>query len=332
MESDFDSQTADGTERDDRTRARVRGLLGVRFLPTARWYIDLRLRTGSHDNQQSSHLTIHDFDGNPNGPVEVLPDVWAIGFRDKRFWSWAGRNRFPFWKQNGMFWDDDVSLLGAAAGGEIGAGFSVAGGYFTVPDGAVDFLGEMAALQGVFKGEAAGAQWTVAGSAFRFQGEAGAQKLRNGNGDRDYHLWVASAQAKWTVAERPLSVGLDLLTNSKGYRRDDPDPFTAANHDETDGFVIQAFYGGLEERGDWLAGYRYAYVEALAVHASYAQDDWIRWGGGNQTDSSDLKGHELRFAYAILPGLNINTRLFLVDAITSVQDGKRLRIDLNWKL
>lgn len=331
LESDFDSRQSDGTERDDRLRARVRARLGIRFLPGSRWIIDLRLRTGSHHNQQSSHLTIHDFDGNPTGEAEVLPDRWYAQYKGERWWAWAGRNGFPFWMQNEMLWDADVIPAGLAAGVRVTSSVSLTGGYFTVPDGAVHFLGELAAVQIVYSATHGKVDWTAAAGALLFDGEEGARLLRNGNGARDYTILVASAQARWSLGGRPLALGVDLMTNRKNYDDDDADAFTAAHHDETDGFVIQATYGQVKDRNQWLAGYVYGYIEALAVHASYAQDNWVRWGSGGQTDSSDLKGHEFRFDYGIRKNVNVVARLFFVDAISSVQDGKRFRIDLNWK-
>ena len=90
-------------------------------------------------------------------------------------------------------------------------------------------------------------------------------------------------------------------------------------------------WGQLRERHDWLLGYYYAYIETFAVNASYAQDDWHRFGSGTQTDSSDFKGHEFRAAYAISRALNVMARLYFVDAITSGQDASRFRLDLNWR-
>ncbi len=80
-----------------------------------------------------------------------------------------------------------------------------------------------------------------------------------------------------------------------------------------------------------MLGYSYAHIETFAVNASYAQDDWIRFGAGAQTDASGFKGHEIRLGYAISKNINLLARLYLVDAITTRQDGNRFRVDLNWK-
>jgi hypothetical protein len=36
-------------------------------------------------------------------------------------------------------------------------------------------------------------------------------------------------------------------------------------------------------------------------------------------------------AYALSKNINVMGRLFLVEAITTEQDGNRFRLDLNWK-
>ncbi len=196
----------------------------------------------------------------------------------------------------------------------------------------IDFNGNtLAAGQLVYTAGIGDVSVTAAGGLFLFDGEAGAEFLRNGNGARDYTIWVGNLQAKTKLREIPVKLGLDLMHNSKDYSASDPDPVTGANRDETDGLVANITVGQLKKSGDWLGAYYYAYLEAFSLNASYGQDDWIRWGSGAQTDSSDFKGHEFRLAYAIESYANLVARLYLVDAITSVQDGKRFRIDFNIK-
>ena len=197
------------------------------------------------------------------------------------------------------------------------------------PDGGVDFHGDLIAGQGVVRWNP-GIELTAASGIYLFDGEAGAEHLRNGNGARDYSLWVTSLQAVPDIGHRPFTVTLDVMRNLESYSPAAADPFTARNHDETDGFALSLTWGRTRESGDWLVGYAYARIEALAVHASYAEDDWFRWGSATQTDSSDYSGHELRFAYAFRPDANVVVRLFTVEALTSVQDGNRFRIDFNY--
>ncbi|MCP4654253.1 MAG: hypothetical protein GY856_02420 [bacterium] len=334
LESDWDSHRADGSERDDRDRVRIRGRLGLKIEPHERFALELRLRTGSKASQQSPHITIRDFAGNPTSDHEVLLDKWFLKLRGERAWAWLGRNSFPFWKQNELFWDDDVTPAGVAVGYRLRPGeaeLSLHGGYFALPDGGVDFHGELGAAQLVYSTQRDRAGFTAAGGLFLFRGEEGAVHLRNGNGARDYTIWVGSFQSRLEAGGRPLVLGLDLMHNSEDYDADDPDAFTAANRDQTNGVVASLQWGRTKEKGEWLLAYYYARIETLAVHASYAQDDWVRWGSATQTDAGDLQGHELRFAYALAKNMNLVARLYLVEAITSVQDGNRFRLDFNYR-
>ncbi len=332
FESDWDSQRSDGSRRDDRDRMRIRARLGFQFDPTPHWSMGFRLRSGSSASQQSPHITIVDFDDNPKMDKDAVFDKYYLRFSSQRFWAWGGRNSFPFWKQNELFWDDDATPAGLAVGLKnpwSKSEFALNAGLFALPDGAVGYSGQLGAIQGVLTTEAGKGRFVAAGGLFRFFGEPGAERLRNGNGRRDYTILVGNLQGRFTIKDRQITLGLDLLHNVQGYSLFEPDPFTAANRDQNDGLVASIAWGDLSRKGSWLGGYYYAYIETLAVNASFAQDDWVRWGAGGQTDSSDFKGHELRLAYALTRNANLVARLYLVESITSLQDGKRFRLDFN---
>jgi hypothetical protein len=174
-------------------------------------------------------------------------------------------------------------------------------------------------------------QLTAAAGLHYLFGESGAANLRNRNGERDYMIGVGSAQWTFPWGKFPVTLGADLFYNFLNYDAADVAPFPASRDDEVLGYVLSAQLGQLKKRHDFLIGYYYAYIETFAVNASYAQDDWIRFGSGPQTDASDFKGHEIRLAYALSPQVNIMGRLYLVEAISTVQDGNRFRLDLNWR-
>jgi hypothetical protein len=155
--------------------------------------------------------------------------------------------------------------------------------------------------------------------------------LQQGNGFRDYSIQSASFQARFSVGGQPLTLGSDLIHNAEDYSPNGDDSFAAANHDQTDGYVLQATYGGLSDPGQWLISYYYTNIEALAVNNSFAQDDWVRWGNATQTRGSDMKGHELRLGWAFSAKMNLLFRVYLAEAITSVENGNRARIDFNYK-
>ncbi len=336
LESDFDSRTATGAEREDRTRMRVRARLGARFEPDEHWRFELRLRSGQEASQQSPHITIIDFDDNDTGDASFDLDRWYLRGTTGNFWASAGRDRAPIWKQNEELFDDDATFAGIALGGahSIGTGkLSWSGGYYSSPVGMRSFSGNLGLMQLVFQTEPHDLSWTFALGGFRHEADPDdpdAPMLLQNNGLRDYSIVAGAVQARRELRGSPLKVGVDLLHNAEDYSADDPDPITAANHDQTDGFVIVASYGGLDAPRRWLVGYSYADVELFAVNSSYSQDDWVRWGSATQTRSSDRKGHELRFGWALHEQANLLARLYLVEGVSTPEDGNRFRVDFNY--
>ena len=331
-EVDWDSQNATGAERDDRHRGRIRARLGFDYQITEDWSAGARVRTGNSRSQQSPHLTFvseetrHDLD--------FVVDRYFVQYKHDAFAGWAGRNITPFWFQNELFWDEDVTPTGLAGLYETRAGSgtlnAVAVGFF-LPDGGYDLNGQMLAGQVRYMLPIDKSRLTTAGSLHYMNGESGANNLLTRNGDRDYLIGVGSVQWSMPIKNLPVALGADIFYNFMDYDAEDVAPFPADDDDEKLGYVLSAVAGQLKERNDWLVGYYYAHIETFAVNASYAQDDWFRFGSGPQTDSSDFEGHEIRAGYAISKYINLLARLYFVEAITTEQDGNRFRLDLNWR-
>jgi hypothetical protein len=264
FESDFDSQRADGTERDDRSRLRIRARFGAQIDPNPYVSLGFRIRTGPTNSQQSPHFTIRDFSGNPKGPNGVVWDKWFMKIKKGGASAWGGRNSFPFWKQNELFWDDDATPAGLALrySHPVGGGTLTAnGGYFALADGMKRFIPFLGAGQLVYSAELGGATLTAAAGGFFFDGRSGAENLRNGNGARDYTIWVGNLQAKKDVFGIPVTLGADVMHNSEDYSPSERFLVNAgrtADANETEGFVGSITFGKLKERGDWLAAYYYA--------------------------------------------------------------------------
>lgn len=332
-EADWDSHTAAGAQRTDRNRGRYRARLGFGYQLDEEWSVGARVRTGNIRSQQSPHLT---FAADNGGADEfgLVMDRYFVQFNRGGFTGWAGRNATPFWQQNELFWDEDVTLTGAAGTYEtkISEGkLALTGGAFLLPDGGYDLNGQMFSGQVKYFQPVDKSTFTVAAGLHYLHGQDGANYLRNRNGARDYTIGVASAQWSVRVKGIPLTLGADLFKNFMDYSAAEAAPLAAVNRDETLGYVFSATLGQLKKRRDWLVGYYYAHIETFAVNAAYAQDDWSRFGSATQSDASDFKGHEIRLAYAFSKNVNLMARMFLVDAITTRQDGNRFRLDLNWK-
>ena len=333
-EWDWDSQNAAGVARTDRERARIRARLNAGYNLSSEWSLGVRARTGNPLSQQSPHLTFWEND-QVTDDFAVQLDRYYLQFKQGDVSAWGGRNGPPFWQQDEMVLDEDVTPTGI--GGtyvtklEKGS-LTTAAGAFYLPDGAIALNGTLVGGQLKYSLPVKPAQFTLAASLYSFNGKNGARNLRNRNGARDYLIGVLSAQ--WSTpldSGVPLAFGADLIKNFQNYSAADVAPFAATQADQTNGYVFSVLFGQLKNPNDWQVGYYYAHIETFAVNASYSQDDWARFGSASQSDVTDYKGHELRATYVITKSLNLAARLFLVDAITSVQDGKRFRIDLNCK-
>jgi Putative porin len=333
-EWDWDSQNGAGVARTDRDRARYRARANLGYKLSQEWTFGARVRTGNRNSQQSPHLTFSASD-DITDDFEGALDRYFLQFKQGSLTAWGGRNVTPFWQQNEMFWDEDVTPTGVAASHETKleqGTLTTTAGAFYLPDGMTDLNGTLVGGQVKYSRPVAPAQLTLAAGLYSYDGKRGAANLRNRNGVRGYLLGILSAQWSTPVATgRTFTVGADLIKNFENYSTTDALPFVARHADETAGYVLSLLYGSLKNPHDWQVGWFYAHVETLAVNASYAQDDWARFGSATQADVTDFKGHELRATYVITKNLNAQLRFFAVEAITSIQDGKRCRIDLNWK-
>ena len=335
FEADYDSRRPDGTMRNDRNRGRVRFRFGLNYEFDSQWKAGVRVRTGSHRSQQSPHLTFVTDDG-PTDDLEFVVDKYFLAYQDDDWNIWVGRNAFPFWKQHELFWDDDVTPTGVAASStHQWAGGDLTGtvGGFYLPDGGHEVHQPMVAGQTKFTKSCGNIELTVAPGFFYFFAESEPSRyLLNGNGMRDYAIGSFQTRLSSDVNGLPVTLGADLYKNFEDYSVGEGDPFiTPANKDDDFGYVLSAQVGSIAEQGDWLFAYYYAYIETFAVNSSYSEDDWMRWGNGPQTRSSDFKGHEIRFAYALRDNLNIMARWYSTESINTREDGKRFRVDLNWK-
>ncbi len=341
LEADWDSQNSSGGQRSDRNRLRARLRLGLNANPSENIKFGLRLRSGSDSSHQSPHITLVDFDDNDTGDSDFNFDKWFASYSSGGATIWAGRNSLPFWKQNELFWDDDVTPAGIGATWKLGS-VNINAGYFSLPAGMQEFSGNLAVGQLVYHGKIGENQGnlTLAGGVLAVEGDSNdsdSELLLDGNGGRDYQTFIVSAQYKTSAQDRPLAFGLDYVTNNESYSASDPDPFTAYHNDHTDGLVAQVSYGSTSP-GKWLLAYYYADIDTLAFSSSYAQDDWMRWGSAVETRGTNFSGHELRFAYGLMKNMNLVARLYLVEAnelrsasASAKEDGNRFRIDVNYK-
>ena len=333
IESDRDSLQADGTERADRDRLRLRFRLGFNYTYDEHISFGGRLRTGAAQDQQSPHQTLGDeFETKGiNVDKAFLQGAWGRG------WVWAGKNGFPFWTQNELFWDEDVTPEGLATGFSLPFGKSpfrlkpVLGYFVMEGSGSSNRFSDksyLAAVQLALEASLKSVDLTSAAGFYSFNDNPAT--VDTALADMDYGIWVLGVKAAFKGAPKPWSLGVDFMRNTKDY------PSSLFNADQKTGYVFGANLGRLKEKKDWLIGYYYAHIEKFAVVARLAQDDWLRWGSTTDTRSSNFEGHEFRLAYAFGPSWNVMLRVYLVEGIelesataVSQEDGKRARLDFN---
>ncbi len=328
-ENDWDSQKKDGSMRDDRYRARFRMRFGFTYKLNDNVSFGGRLRSGNPMATQSPHVN---FDN------ELVPKLINI---DKAYikasWNtgsfWAGKNSYPFWKQNEFFWDDDATPEGIAVKQTVKLNdknkVDFIGGLFLLNDN--DSFGDKSKFFGVqtaFKGKVGNAGVQAAVGYYNFSEDSSKVDVRLQ--DLDYQLIQAGANVAFPILKgKKIKLGVDLSYNTNSYEE------TMHNYDQQLGYVASVKLGGLSKAGDWLVGYYFAHIEKYAVVPGYAQDDWVRWGSATVTRSSNLQGHEFRVAYAFAKKHNLVARLYIVDGIETEaggafkETGNRFRIDWN---
>jgi len=342
LEQDWDSLNGDGTERDDRLRLRVRLRGGIEARIDDHWSAVIAARSGPDLSQQSPHITIVDFEGGATGPYEFNLDHWYLEYNRGAFEAWIGRNEVSYWHQDDLFVFDNVTYPGAGASylQPIGGGqlmFNL--NYVALPVGMNASSGTGLLGQVVYQRDFERWGFTIAGG---YQGTDAdpdnpeGQVLLTENNTRDYSIANLILQYRSHIFGQPYYVGLNYTRNFENYDNAPPGSFSEFHKDDRGGYVAEVEWGNKKEKGDWLFGYFYSYLEALTAHSSYIADDWVRWGNANQVRATNLRGSEIRVQYTFLPKMNIIARLFFVDAIdflepgdTTKETGNRLRIDFN---
>jgi hypothetical protein len=223
IESDWGTNEPDGAELEGRTRARVRARLGATFSPDDHVTLGLRIRTGLIEGQQVANITIYDFDGNNTGDADFLFDKWFLQYRLGGLSAWVGRNSIPYWKQNQLYWDDEVIPVGFGAtyDAQVGTGkLQINGGLFSLPAGMQAFSGRLLLGQVMYDLDIGSVGVTAAAGVLAIAADTvDPDRLiyLDENGDRDYTTLQASVQTRIQAWTAPLHLGVDFALNTEGY-------------------------------------------------------------------------------------------------------------------
>lgn len=339
FEHDWDSKFDDGTERLDRFRMRYRLRAGFTYQMDPYVTFGARARTGVPTNMQSPHFNVG-YNSFLAGAFNLDKAYARVKYRDH--WAWAGRNSFPLWKQNELFWDDDVTPAGVAAGTKLTRG------KVTVRPTAAFFVADHEQVLAYEDGRIGAAQLRATikasdkvtvdlASAYMRMVRIFIVPQHLGGMDRlNYKIVMSSARVTAKLFQ-PLAIGLDHVINLEDYDNNDkvPDHYK----DQKTGFVASVKLGKAKSKGDWQVGYWFAYKQRHSMVSYYVEDDWVRWGNIHRNRNINYQGHELRAVYVIGKKLNAMLRFYTVEGIQPriennpmavPETGDRVRLDFNY--
>ena len=106
-EYDWMNITAAGDTNDNRLRLRTRARFGFAYQYNDKVEFGMRLRAGNAADQQSPHVSF----GTPgeSAPIGLAFDKAYIKVNYKGLWATTGKNTYPFYYHNELFWDEDVT-------------------------------------------------------------------------------------------------------------------------------------------------------------------------------------------------------------------------------
>lgn len=339
VEHDWDSMKSDSSMRSDRTRFRFRLRFGASY--QYKWAsFGFRMRSGNLNDQQGPHVTL----GGGSGEFSLIQiglEKAYLQAHHKWLKVWFGKNTFPFFKQNELFWNDNTYPDGIAVStkhdfdGKLVSGLDLNAGHFVVSSNG-KFLDTDRYFQGV---QVVGRFWDdrirVHPSFYYFNA---LQNIPDGKGtyNVEYSILHTGVEVKARTKHPTVSVGAENFINLAELNRNDSIP--TGFHDQKLGAVASLKVGSLKRKHGWTVQLYYAYLQKYAVVDYFQQNDWARWdySFANATGSrlTNSQGVELRIGYSPLKNLTVILRTYWLQRIkregVALEDGYRARLDINF--
>ncbi len=340
VEHDWDSQKGDGTYRDDRSRLRYRFRLQAKYKHKQWAEVGARIRNGNLNDQQGPHTTLGGDEGEFSTTQIGLEKVYFLA-RHKHLSGWIGKNTFPFYKQNEVFWNDNVFPEGIALkyqvvlNSKLLSAIEASAGHFVIASNNKTF-DEDSYLQGIqlqLK-DVFDQKLTLYPSFFYFN-QLSNLPDKKGDFKLDYAI-VNMGLAYKLPTKMNIVFGVDLYKNLEDINS--PEIPTSLTN-EKEGYVVNIKFGKLKKANDWLLNIYYAQIEKYAIVDYFAQNDWGRFDyssfGATGSRLSNTKGFEVRVGYAINERMNLIFRGYHIEQIQKEADfletGSRARLDFNFK-
>ena len=336
-EYDWMNITAAGDTNDNRLRLRTRARFGFTYQYNEKVEFGMRLRAGNAADQQSPHVSF----GTPgeSAPIGLAFDKAYIKVNYKGLWATTGKNTYPFYYHNELFWDEDVTPEGIATGYDWKIGNTThvkptVGFFFISSTGKpfdTDVTLKAAQLHvNVAKNKS---EINIASGIFSIND---LPNLPDGTGTFKIDYKMVVSNLKFTYKSKiPIAITADIMLNLENYT--DSTIIANQHQDQTTGYVVGAELGQLKDKKNYMLGVYYAHIEKYSVVDYFAQDDWLRWGysSASGTRSSNFEGVELRAGYAFGPKFNLLARTYLCNGIVAntpqsdIETANRFRLDLN---
>ncbi|MEM7163323.1 MAG: putative porin [Bacteroidota bacterium] len=331
IEQDWNSQRSDGTYRDDRSRARIRARLGLTYMAKHE-KLGFRMRTGNPKKQQDPQITL----GNSENELEGLPvsiERAFYAFEKGEWYFWLGKNDFSFYKNNELFWSDNVfpeGLFISYTKGKI----NLSAGHFIIQSSNQDF-GLDAFLSAFQVGYAMNDRFKLNPGLYYFNKMA---HIPDGNETFQLNYAIAHLNGFFQFKKAPLKLKFDVYRNLIDYTNNDQ--IQQAFAKEVNALAFGLAYKELESPKDWRLELTYTYLEQYANVNYFAQNDWARWdySAFDSPDGrlSNLKGLELVGSYQLREKTSLTVKYYIVEDIIRngpfQETGSRIRLDLDFKI
>lgn len=132
----------------------------------------------------------------------------------------------------------------------------------------------------------------------------------------DFDILQIYNEIKFKAGKLPVKLFADFATNLAD-QAPDPDGRNV-------GYEYGLKLGSIKKKGDWEAGYYYAYVEPNAVVGAFSDSDF---GAGH----ADKRGSAAQFRYMLTDSLKLGLTAYFVNNITGADDEtRRFQTDLDW--
>ena len=337
IEEDWNGLRSNGASYDDRTRMRVRARFGVEAA-RGPMRAGLRLRSGTSFKQQDPNITLGGGDAE-QGPLPLTIDRAYIQFNKGRFAAWGGKDVFPFYRLDELFWSDHVCPEGLFVSAYAGKKDHKSGGRLTANAGhfiirasnkGIDDDANLNAGQLVYRRIAPKYTVDLVSGLFAF---ANIPLLPDHPDTTRYDHPIMQSQAKVLLnIGRGICLGVEQSLNL-----DPPNDLpTEELNDQGFGLAAHLSYGRTKAGGDYLIGYSWCRLQKFSAIDYLAQNDWARWDhsatGSPDGSLTNMQGHRITLAWMPLDGLKLALIGYFVERIvdegTHTERGDRVRFDV----